>query len=106
MSCCAQFNSRAIVHYIMAEGVGRGGELQEQMEFKPVKPKTLPSNNHPDANPQSVDLYVLDHCGHPQVAKSPSTEQVISAIQTFNRSFSGLEDEQIDGDKSSALSLM
>ena len=90
----------------MVEGVCRGGESQERMDFKPVKTKTLSSNNHSETNPQSVDLYVLDHGGHPQVAKSLSTEQVVSAIQSFNRSFSDLEDEQIAGDKSSALSLM
>lgn len=85
---------------------GRRDKLERQMHFDPVIPKTPQYNGTRERNPQYVDLYVLDEFGHPHIAKRPPIEEVISKIDDFNQSFSGLEDSQITGDKSSALSLL
>jgi hypothetical protein len=85
---------------------GRRDKPEGQMHFDAVIPRIPQYNGTRERNPQYVDLYVLDEFGHPHIAKHPPIEEVISKIDDFNRSFSGLEGSQIAGDKSSALSLL
>jgi hypothetical protein len=85
---------------------GRKDKPEGQLRFHAVIPRIPQYNGTRERNPQYVDLYVLNEFGHPHIAKRPPIEEVISKIDYFNRSFSGLEDSQIAGDKSSALSLL
>jgi hypothetical protein len=59
----------------------------------------------PDIEAQSADLYTLNHDGELQAARKPTDVQLISGLESFNRSFYQGDDQAMGG-CSGALSIL